>query len=217
MSTHPLKVVALISGGGSNLQALIKDSQRADAPYRIVGVISNRPQAAGLQHARRAGIEQVVIDHQNYRDREAFDQAMIEAIDGWNPELVVLAGFMRILTPEFVTHYLGRMINIHPALLPKFPGLDTHQRAINAGESQHGASVHYVIPELDAGPVILQAKVDVLPGDTASELAARVLQQEHIIYPQAVRWIAEGDIRFSNNQVYLDGELLPASGHQISL
>ncbi|EGG98795.1 Phosphoribosylglycinamide formyltransferase [gamma proteobacterium IMCC2047] len=217
MSKTQLNVVALISGGGSNLQALIQDSQHADSPFRIVGVISNRPQAGGLQHAERAGIEQVVIDHSNFQSRESFDQAMTEAIDQWNPDLVVLAGFMRILTPAFVTHYLGRMINIHPALLPKCPGLDTHQRAIDAGESHHGASVHYVIPELDAGPVILQASVDVLPNDTATELAARVLQQEHKIYPQSVRWIAEGKIHFKENQVYLDGELLPANGHQITL
>jgi phosphoribosylglycinamide formyltransferase 1 len=216
MSQKQLNVVALISGGGSNLQALIQDSLRPDSPYKIVGVLCNRPEAGGLQHAERAGIEQVIIDHHNFDGREQFDQAMVKAIDNWQPDLVVLAGFMRILTPEFVTHYLGRMINIHPALLPNYPGLDTHQRAIDAGEAYHGASVHYVIPELDAGPVILQAKVDVLTNDTANELAARVLKWEHKIYPQSVRWIAEGKILFKENQVYLDGELLPPNGHQTS-
>jgi len=215
MSQHPLNIVVLISGGGSNLQALIKDSQSPDASYKIAGVLCNRPTAGGLQHAERAGIEQVVIDHHNFDDREQFDQAMVEAIDNWQPDLVVLAGFMRILTPGFVTHYLGRMINIHPALLPSYPGLDTHQRAIDAGETYHGTSVHYVIPELDAGPVILQAKVEVLTSDTASDLAARVLTKEHQIYPQSIRWIAEGKINFKENQVYLNGELLPPYGHQI--
>ena len=206
----------LISGGGSNLQALIEDSQRADAPYKIVGVVSNRPQAGGLQHAENANIPQQVINHQDFNGRQQFDQAMIEAIDSWQPDLVVLAGFMRILTDDFVTYYLGRMINIHPALLPSYPGLDTHQRVIDAGETHHGASVHYVIPELDAGPVILQAKVAIKAAESADELAARVLTLEHKIYPQCLRWIAEGKVTFKNNRVYLAGELLPACGHQIS-
>jgi len=215
MSHKALKVVVLISGGGSNFQALIQDSQAPNAPYEIVGVLSNRQQAGGLQHAQRASISQQVINHQDFNGREQFDQAMIEAIDSWQPDLVVLAGFMRILTDDFVAHYLGRMINIHPSLLPKFPGLDTHQRAIDAGESNHGASVHYVIPELDAGPIILQASVEIKAGDQASELAARVLTLEHKIYPQSVRWIAENKISFKDNCAYLDGELLPVHGYRM--
>ena len=214
MSQNPLNVVVLISGSGSNLQALIKDSQQTDAPFRIVGVISNRPEAGGLQHAERADIERIIIDHTNYSDRDSFDQAMITAIDSWRPDLVVLAGFMRILTDKFVRHYLGRMINIHPALLPDFPGLDTHQRALEANAERHGASVHYVIPELDAGPVIMQASLPVNCEENASELAARVLGWEHKIYPQSVRWIAEGRVTFNNNHAYLDGELLPTRGYQ---
>jgi len=215
MSHKALKVVVLISGGGSNLQALIQDSLSSDAPYEIIGVLSNRQQAGGLQHAQRANIAQHVIKHRDFNDREQFDQAMIKTIDSWQPDLVVLAGFMRILTDNFVTHYLGRMINIHPSLLPKFAGLNTHQRAIDAGESHHGASVHYVIPELDAGPIILQASVEVKAGDQASELAARVLTMEHKIYPLSVRWIAENKISFKDNYAYLNGERLPAHGYQI--
>ena len=217
MRHEKLKVVALISGGGSNLQALIQDSQHDAAGYQITGVISNRPQAGGLQHAQRTGIACQVIDHQNFDGRQQFDEAMIQAIDAWQPDLVVLAGFMRILTDTFVSHYLGRMINIHPALLPSYPGLNTHQRVIDAGETYHGASVHYVIPQLDAGPVILQARLELAVGETASQLAARVLKMEHLIYPQSLSWIAAGKIVFRESKVYLDGELLPPNGHQISV
>ena len=217
MSQEKLKLVVLISGGGSNLLSLIRDSQQDDAPFEICGVISNRADAGGLQHAANAGIPSQVIDHSQYQGREAFDKALIEAIDSWQPDLVVLAGFMRILTDEFVTYYLNRMINIHPALLPAYPGLNTHQRVIDAGETYHGASVHYVIPELDAGPVIIQARLKLVAGESASELAARVLKMEHQIYPQAVRWIAEGRITANGSQALLDGELLPTQGHQISV
>lgn len=216
MSQEKLKLVVLISGGGSNLQSLIHDSQQDGAPYEIVGVISNRANAGGLQHAANADIANQVIDHKEYQGRQAFDQALIKAIDSWQPDLVVLAGFMRILTDELVTYYLDRMINIHPALLPAYPGLNTHQRVIDAGEAYHGASVHYVIPELDAGPVIIQAKLATSSGESARELAARVLTMEHKIYPQAVRWIAEGRINAQGNQAFLDGELLPIQGHQIT-
>jgi len=217
MNHNPLNVVVLISGGGSNLQALIQDSQIAETPYQIVGVISNCADAGGLQHAQRAGIASQVIDHKNFAGRQAFDQAMTQQIDAWQPDLVLLAGFMRILTDDFVNHYLGRMINIHPALLPNYAGLNTHQRVIDAGETYHGASVHYVIPELDAGPVILQARLELTANETANELGARVLKIEHRIYPQSVRWIAEGCVRFEKNHVYLNGELLPPHGHQISV
>lgn len=216
MTAKPLNIVVLISGGGSNLQALIQDAQTVDAPYQIVGVISNRADAGGLQHAQRAGIASQIIDHQSFDGRQAFDQAMAQYIDNWQPDLVVLAGFMRILTDDFVNHYLGRMINIHPALLPQYAGLNTHQRVIDAGEKYHGASVHYVIPELDAGPVILQARLELQAGESASDLAARVLKIEHQIYSQSVRLISEGHISFEENNVYLDGELLPAQGHQTS-
>lgn len=216
MTHKPLNIVVLISGGGSNLQALIQDSQTADAPYKIVGVISNRADAGGLQHAQRAGISSQIINHQNFDGRQAFDQAMAQHIDNWQPDLVVLAGFMRILSDDFVNHYLGRMINIHPALLPQYAGLDTHQRVIDAGEKHHGASVHYVIPELDAGPVILQAQLELQTDQSASDLASRVLKLEHRIYAQSVRLISEGHITFEENNVYLDGELLPTQGHQSS-
>lgn len=214
MTAKPLNIVVLISGGGSNLQALIQDSKTAGAPYQIVGVISNRADAGGLQHAQRAGITNQIIDHQRFPDRKAFDQAMTDVIDNWHADLVVLAGFMRILTDDFVQHYLGRMINIHPALLPRYTGLNTHQRAIDAGERYHGASVHYVIPELDAGPVILQARLKLQVGESVSDLAARVLKVEHQIYSKCVRLISEGHIHFKKNNVYLDGELLPAQGYQ---
>jgi len=215
MSHKPLNIVVLISGGGSNLQALIQDSQTSDAPYQIVGVISNRANAGGLQHAQRAGIPSQVVDHQIFDGRQAFDQAMIQRIDAWQPDLVILAGFMRILSDDFVNHYLGRMINIHPALLPNYAGLNTHQRVIDADETYHGASVHYVIPELDAGPVILQARLKLTAGESANELASRVLKLEHQIYPQVARWIAQDKVSFDKNHVYLSGELLPAHGHQI--
>jgi phosphoribosylglycinamide formyltransferase-1 len=185
-----LRVAVLISGSGSNLQALI-DAQ-ADAPYRIVAVISNVADAFGLERARRAGIPAEVLRHRAYADRAAYDQALGDLIDRYEPGLVVLAGFMRILTPGFVARYAGRMMNIHPSLLPKFRGLHTHQRALDAGESVHGASVHFVTDELDGGPLIVQARIPVLPGDDAETLAARVLTREHRIYPLAVRWFAEG-------------------------
>ncbi len=187
---QPLRVLVLISGSGSNLQALI-DAQ-ADAPYRIVAVISNVADAFGLERARRAGIPAEVLSHRAYADRAAYDQALVDLIDRYEPGLVVLAGFMRILTPGFVARYAGRMMNIHPSLLPKFRGLHTHQRALDAGESEHGASVHFVTDELDGGPLIVQARIPVLPGDNAETLAARVLTREHRIYPLAVRWFAEG-------------------------
>ncbi len=204
MNTGRLPVVVLISGRGSNLKALL-DAAAAGLPAEVRCVISNRPGAGGLAHAAAAGVPTEVVDHTRFVSREAFDAALTEAIDRYSPGLVVLAGFMRVLGPELVRHYRGRLINIHPALLPAFPGLDTHRRAIEAGVAEHGASVHFVTEEVDAGPVILQARVPVLPGDTPEVLAARVLEQEHRIYPQAVRWIAEGRVRLEGNRVLLDG------------
>lgn len=207
-AADPLRVVVLISGSGSNLQALI-DAQCTDSPYRIAAVISNVDGAFGLERARRAGIPAEVLSHRKFPDRGAFDQALAALIDRFEPGLVVLAGFMRILTAQFVSRYAGRMMNIHPSLLPRFRGLHTHQRALDAGETEHGASVHFVTEELDGGPVIVQARVPVLRGDDADTLAARVLTQEHRIYPAAVGLFAEGRLRLgANGRPLLDGSVL---------
>lgn len=204
-----LPVVVLISGSGSNLQALI-DGAQGDLPIDLRAVVSNRADAFGLERARRGGIATEVVNHKDFPDRAAYDQALIRCIDRYQPGLVALAGFMRILTPEFVHHYAGRMFNIHPSLLPKFQGLHTHQRALEAGETAHGASVHFVTEELDGGPVILQARVPVEPGDDADRLAARVLKREHLIYPTAVRWFAQGRLAMRDHRVVFDGTPLVA-------
>ena len=211
----PIRVVVLISGSGSNLQALIDGQKSGDLPISIVKVISNRPDVFGLTRAGQAGIPHQVLDHKKFADRESFDQHLMQEIDQCNPDLVVLAGFMRILTPEFTQHYLGRMLNIHPSLLPKFQGLHTHQRALDAGESRHGVTVHFVTAELDGGPAAIQASVPVLSTDDANSLAKRVQHQEHIIYPLAVKWFAEGKLQMKDNRAWLDNELLPEHGHLI--
>ena len=180
-------IVILISGRGSNMISIVKAAQDGQLPVTIAAIISNRPAAAGLEFAQQAGIKTAIINHKDFDSRESFDQALTKEIDTYSPTLVVLAGFMRILTTEFVDHYAGKLINIHPSLLPKFKGLDTHQRAIDAGEKEHGASVHIVTAELDDGPVVLQARVAILSNDTASTLAARVLEQEHQLYPKAIK------------------------------
>jgi phosphoribosylglycinamide formyltransferase-1 len=198
--TEPLRVVVLISGNGSNLQAIIDASEKDPGLYEVVAVVSNRDDAYGLERADRAGISSAVIDHKAYVSREAYDHALMQIIDAFEPELVVLAGFMRILTPAFVRHYAGRMLNIHPSLLPKYKGLNTHQRAIDAGDRVHGCSVHFVTEELDDGPVVLQAEVPVLEGDTAGTLADRVHVQEHIIYPEAVRLFALGELQLEGSE-----------------
>lgn len=200
-------VVVLISGGGTNLQALIDDAA-AGAGYRIVGVISNRPDVRGLTRATDAGIPTQVIDHRGFADRRDFDTALGRAVDALAPGLVVLAGFMRILTDDFVEHFNGRMINIHPSLLPRFQGLHTHQRALDAGVERHGASVHFVTCELDGGPVIAQVTVPVLAGDNAETLAARVLAREHELLPQVVRWFAAGRLALDRDLVTFDGQPL---------
>lgn len=187
-----LPIVVLISGRGSNLQSIIDAVTAGRLPVEIRAVISNRPDAQGLARARSAGIPTEVVDHRAYPDRESYDRALVEVIDRYRPALVVLAGFMRILTPEFVQHYRGRLLNIHPSLLPKFKGLDTHRRALEAGEREHGASVHLVTEELDGGPVLMQARVPVLPDDDPERLAERVLRQEHRLYPEVLRLFAEG-------------------------
>jgi phosphoribosylglycinamide formyltransferase 1 len=191
-----LAVVILISGRGSNMQAIVEAN---DPLVEIRAVISNRADATGLYFAQQQQIATEVIDHKQFTTREAFDHALITCIDQYSPDLLVLGGFMRILTPEFVTHYLGRLINIHPSLLPKYKGLHTHERVLAAGDTEHGATVHFVTADLDAGPIILQARVPILPTDDANILAARVLEQEHQIYSQAIHWFAEGKVRFPNS------------------
>ncbi|WJW76061.1 phosphoribosylglycinamide formyltransferase [Thiohalobacter sp. IOR34] len=202
-------IVILISGRGSNLQSIIDEAASGRLPVEIRAVISNRADAAGLERARAAGIETRVLEHGGFADREAYDRALAELIDSYHPALVVLAGFMRILSPAFVRHYRGRLLNIHPSLLPRFRGLDTHRRALEAGETEHGASVHFVTEELDGGPVFLQVVVPVRPGDDPERLAARVLEQEHRLYPEAIRWFAEGRIRLDDGErLLLDGKPL---------
>ena len=191
----PIRLVVLISGNGSNLQAIIDDIANNNLPAQVVAVISNKADAYGLERAKKAGIEQRVLSHKNYKSREQFDVALKDLIDSFQPDLVILAGFMRILSNEFVNHYLQKMMNIHPSLLPKHKGLNTHQRAIDAGDKEHGCSVHFVTPELDDGPVILQASVTVEKNDTEETLAARVHEQEHKIYPEAIRLFAENKIK----------------------
>ena len=192
-----IRLVVLISGNGSNLQAIIDEIANNNLPAQIVAVISNKADAYGLERAKKAGIEQHVLSHQNYDSREQYDIALKDLIDSFQPDLIILAGFMRILSNEFVNHYLQRMMNIHPSLLPKYKGLNTHQRVIDAGDKEHGCSVHFVTPELDDGPVILQAKVEVKENDTAETLAERVHEQEHRIYPKAIRLYAENKIELN--------------------
>ena len=209
MSREKFRVVVLISGRGSNLQAIIDDADDPGCPFELRAVVSNRPGAAGLERALQANIATRIVDHKSHPSRESFDTALAQTIDTWRPGLVVLAGFMRLLTPDFVDHYDGRLINIHPSLLPAFPGLTTHQRAIASGVAEHGASVHFVTAALDGGPVIVQARVPVLASDDADTLAARVLAQEHRILPRAIRWFAEGRLELEGERVMLHGK--PAS------
>lgn len=195
------RIVTLVSGRGSNMQAIHQACKQQGWPARMVAVISNRPGAAGLAYAAEHGIAAQCVDHQAYASREAFDAALAEAIDAHAPDLVVLAGFMRIFTEGFVRRYEGRMLNIHPSLLPAFPGLHTHRRALQAGCQLAGATVHFVTPELDHGPIVMQAAVPVRPGDDEHTLAARVLAAEHQIYPLAVRWFVEGQLQVEQGRV----------------
>ena len=198
----------LISGSGTNLQAIIDEVAAGQLDLDLSVVLSNQPDAAGLERARKADIGVECIRHQDYPERKLFDAALIETLDKFKPELIILAGFMRILTPTFVNHFSGRVLNIHPSLLPKFPGLDTHQRAIDAGEEWHGSTVHFVTEELDGGPAIIQGRVPVMPDDSAAELAARVLAVEHRIYPEAARMFAAGRLECRDGATWLDGERL---------
>mgnify|MGYP001380137947 CR=1 FL=1 len=207
------RIVVLISGNGSNLQALLDQSAAGQLGGEVVAVVSNKAEAYGLERARMAGTANAVLPSKDYADRETFDAALMERIDGYQPDLVVLAGFMRILTPGFVRHYQGRMLNIHPSLLPRYQGLHTHQRAIEAGDTEHGCSVHFVTEELDGGPVALQARVPIFAGDDEAAVAERVQVQEHAIYPLVVRWFCEGRLVMQQGNVFLDGALLPAQGH----
>jgi phosphoribosylglycinamide formyltransferase-1 len=200
------RIVILISGRGSNMEAIVRHCAQLRWPAQIVAVIANRPPAAGLVFAREHGIATAVVDHHTFPMRDAFDAALAEIIDAQRPDLVVLAGFMRILGDAFVRRYEGRMLNIHPSLLPAFPGLHTHRRALQAGCKASGATVHFVTPQLDHGPIVMQSVVPVLPGDSEDSLAARVLATEHRIYPQAVQWCVSGQLRIEGSVVrHTDG------------
>jgi phosphoribosylglycinamide formyltransferase-1 len=194
-----MSVVVLISGRGSNMQAIL------EAGIPVSAVISSKADAAGLGVAARRGVATGVVEHRRFATRDAFDAALATEIERYAPRLVALAGFMRVLTPDFVARYAGRLVNIHPSLLPEFPGLDTHARALAAGVKRHGCTVHFVTAQLDHGPIIAQASVPVLPGDTADTLAARVLQQEHQLYPRAIRWFLDGELVIEGDKVRVKG------------
>jgi phosphoribosylglycinamide formyltransferase-1 len=196
-------LVILISGRGSNMEAIVRACAQEAWGARIAAVIANRPDAAGLAFAASNGIATAVVDHRQFPDRASFDTALAQVIDGYAPDLVVLAGFMRVLTESFVGHYAGRMLNIHPSLLPMFPGLKTHQQALDAGCRVHGATVYFVTPMLDHGPIVAQSVVPVRAGDDAAALAARVLKTEHLMYPRAVRWFVEGRLALDGERVTL--------------
>lgn len=207
-----MRIVVLISGSGSNLQAIIDACSDGTIPGTIEAVISNKADAFGLERAKRGGIATEVINHKDFANRESFDDALLACVNAYQPDLVIMAGFMRILTPNFITPLLGKMINIHPSLLPKYTGLHTHQRAIDAGEKEAGATVHFVTEELDGGPPVIQTAVPIFAGDDASQLAARVLQQEHKIFPLAAKWFCEGRLTLENGKAILDGDILPDTG-----
>ncbi len=205
-----LRIVVLISGNGSNLQAIIDDIHDDEIDAQVVAVISNTKEAYGLTRAEQADIDAIVVDSKSTTTRDEYDQQLQQQIDKYKPDLIVLAGFMRILSDGFVNHYHGKLINIHPSLLPKYQGLNTHQRVLAAKDTHHGASVHFVIPELDAGPLILQTEVPIHADDTTETLARRVHQQEHIIYPLVIKWFSEGRIKMLENKTFKDGnELTP--------
>jgi len=206
-------VVVLISGSGSNLQAILDNCASGYIAGRVTAVISNKANAYGLERARLANVPALVLDHKNYPDRLSYDKALMALIDEQQPDLLVLAGFMRILTAEFVAHYQGRLLNIHPSLLPKYQGLNTHQRALDAGDTVHGCSVHFVTAELDGGPVVLQAKVPVFPEDDAASVAERVHEQEHRIYPLVVRWFCQDRLQQQFDKALLDGQILSPHGY----
>lgn len=213
MSNAVTKLCVLISGNGSNLQAIIDEISAGRLDALVSGVISNRPNAYGLERAKNAGINAVCLDHTQFEDRESYDSALKEQINAFGADCVVLAGFMRILTPEFVEEFSGKLVNIHPSLLPKYKGLHTHQRAIDNGDKEHGVSVHFVTPELDGGPVIIQSRVPVFEDDSAEDLAERVQEQERRIYPLVLRWFSAGRLSMRDNKAILDEQELPESGY----
>lgn len=215
VEAEPSRIVILISGSGSNMKAIAEACAKDEINGDIVAVISNRPDVAGLERAEQLEIPTQVVDHTEYASRDEFDVHMMRAIDEHSPDLVVLAGFMRILTPDFVRRYRGRLLNIHPSLLPKYKGLHTHKRALEAGDSEHGVTVHFVTEDLDGGPNAIQAIVKVLDDDNELSLQNRVKQQEHIIYPIAVKWFVEGRLTMNKGDVYLDDKILPESGVQL--
>ena len=214
MTKEVMEIVILISGRGSNMQAIVEAANQDTIPVKVSAVISNDPNAAGLEYAREKGIKTYALDHRQFDSRDAFDLELMNTIDQCKPDLVVLAGFMRILGKEFVNHYAGRLMNIHPALLPAFPGLNTHERAIEAGVSQHGATVHFVTHDVDVGPIIIQAAVAIENKDTPEQLAARVLKEEHRIYPQAIGWFAENRLSIVDGKVLIDGSERAEQGLQ---
>lgn len=207
------KIVVLISGSGSNLQSIIEGCQSGTIRGRIVAVVSNQSTAYGLVRAQQAGIPATCLDAKAYSNRQAYDAALLALIEQYQPDLVVLAGFMRILSPDFVAHFTGKLLNIHPSLLPKYPGLHTHRKALENGDKEHGTSVHFVTEELDGGPVILQAKVPIFPEDTEEDLIERVKTQEHAIYPLVVQWFSDNRLTMVNGKAVLDGKALPQQGY----
>ena len=208
-----MRFAVLVSGNGSNLQALMDACAAGRIQGELVGVLSNRPDAFALERAKAAGIATQVLSNQAFSGRDSYDAALIQALETWQPDLLVMAGFMRILTPAFVQHFAGRMLNIHPSLLPKYQGVKTHARAIAAGDTVHGATVHFVTEELDGGPIVLQARVPIFPEDDESSLAERVLSQEHQLYPLVVNWFCQQRLRMQDGHAWLDGQPLPALGY----
>jgi phosphoribosylglycinamide formyltransferase-1 len=211
-----LPIVILISGQGTNLQAII-DATKKGLPIEIRAVISNRANAHGLMRAKEAGIATHVIPHQDYSNRNEFEQALQSQIDYYKPKVVALAGFMRKLGSDFVRHYYGRMINVHPSLLPKYPGLETHKRVLEARDKEHGASIHFVTEAVDAGPIICQARLQVAAQDTQESLNQRIHKLEHIIYPQVLQWLSEEILTLKNQEIYLNGRKLPKIGKQLGV
>ncbi|AOE50122.1 phosphoribosylglycinamide formyltransferase [Kangiella sediminilitoris] len=208
IESSPARIVALISGSGSNLQALIDAAEMGAINGEIVAVISNNPDVQGLERADKAGIPSLVVDHRKFDDRQAFEAELSKSINHYSPDLIVLAGFMRILNSEFVQPYEGKMLNIHPSLLPKYKGLHTHRRALENGDKEHGVSVHFVTAELDGGPVIAQRKVKVEDSDTEESLQSKVRQKEHQLYPEVVAWFCSKRLQYKNGKALFDGQTL---------
>ena len=204
-------IVVLISGNGSNLQAIIDSVKSGAIKGQISAVISNRPSVFGLERAEKAGIPAITVDHTEFSSRTDFEQALSQTIDQYQPDVLVLAGFMRILSSEFVQHYLGKMLNIHPSLLPKYPGLNTHRRVLENGDTEHGTSVHFVTAELDGGPIIAQRSIHVTADDTEETLQQKIQQQEHKLYPEVVSWLCNGRVQFKDGKAWLDNQIVTIS------